>query len=93
MNRGTRGRFWSTAQQRLDESGYAAYSQNHGTRAIFSENFSSIRSVLSLVREQEQEEDETNMPPHMNPKTPPGVSKICIQEFQNFIMHSQFLQQ
>ncbi len=30
----------------MDESGYAAYLQDIGIRAIFSENFSSIRSVL-----------------------------------------------
>ncbi len=48
-----------------------------GTKGChFSENFSSIRPVLvsPLEEKQEhQEEDETNMPPHMNPKTPPGV--------------------
>ncbi len=27
-------------------------------------------------QQQEQQEDETNMTPHMNPKTPPGVSKV-----------------
>ncbi len=46
-NRGIRGRFSSTAQQRLNESHYAAYLQDINTRATFSENFSSIRSVLS----------------------------------------------
>ncbi len=53
----------------MDESGYAAYLQDTCTRAIFSENFSSIRQVLSLARgseqeQEEEEEDETNMPPH-----------------------------
>ncbi len=45
-NRGLRGRFSRTAQQRQDESCYAAYLQDTGI-AIFSENFSSIHSVLS----------------------------------------------
>ncbi len=45
-NRGIRGQFSSTAQQRLNLA-MAAYLHNTGTRAIFSENFSSIRSVLS----------------------------------------------
>ncbi len=46
-------------------------------RAIFSESYSSIRSVLlsTWAQEGQQQEDETNIPPHMNPKTPPGVSK------------------
>ncbi len=42
-NRGIQDRFLSTAEQRLDESGYAAGSQTVGTRANFSEYFSSIR--------------------------------------------------
>ncbi len=46
-NRGIRGRFSGTAEQRLGESGYAAYLQDTGTRATFSENFSSIRSAVS----------------------------------------------
>ncbi len=46
-NRGIRGRFSGTADQRLDESRCTAYFHNWGTRAIFSGNFSSIRSVVS----------------------------------------------
>ncbi len=46
-SRGILGRFSSTAQQRLDEYGHAAYFSDTGKRAIFSENFSSIRSALS----------------------------------------------
>ncbi len=48
-NREIRGRFPSTPQQRRDESSYAAYLQDIGTRAIFSENFSSIRSVPRVL--------------------------------------------
>ncbi len=46
-NRGTRGRFSSAAQQRLDEYCSAGYAQDTRTRATFIENFSSIRSLLS----------------------------------------------
>ncbi len=61
-------------------SDYAAYLPDSDTRAIFTENFSSICSVLSSPLERnnknkKKKEDETNMPPHMNPKTPPEVSK------------------
>ncbi len=42
-NRGIRGRFSSTAQQRLDESGYAAGSQNTALGLSSVKNFSSIR--------------------------------------------------
>ncbi len=66
-NRGIRIR--CAAQQRQDESRYAAYLQDTGARAIFSENFSSIRSVFSFPldgqqeEQQQQEQDEVNMPP------------------------------
>ncbi len=53
-NREIRGRFSSTAQQRLDESRCAACLQDNGTRAIFSEDFSSIRSVLSSPLESKE---------------------------------------
>ncbi len=46
-NRGIGSRFSSTAQQRPDESRYAAYLQNVGASAVFNEDFSSIPSVLS----------------------------------------------
>ncbi len=67
-----------TADQRLHESGYAAYSQTSGTRAIFSENFSSIRCALSSPLEQNKNK-KVNMPPHMNPKTLPRVSKMKLK--------------
>ncbi len=60
---------------------YAAYLQDTGTRVTFSENFSSIRSVLSSPlaanekEQQEQQEDETNMHPHIYSKAPPWDSK------------------
>ncbi len=63
----------------MDESGYAAYLQDIGTGAIFSENFSSIRSVFSSPlaankkRKNNNNNKKANMPPHMNPKTYPGV--------------------
>ncbi len=48
---------YSTAQQRVNESRYAAYFQDAGTRAIFSENFSSIRSVQ--IKGEQQGEDQS----------------------------------
>ncbi len=33
-------------------------------------------SPVQQQQQQQQRQDETNVPPHMNPKTPPGVSKI-----------------
>ncbi len=42
----------------------------------------SVVQYLSLhwmkTRRREEEEDETHMPPHMNHKTPLGVSKIYV---------------
>ncbi len=79
-NRGIRGRFSSTAEQRQDESGYPAYSQNSGVgRPTLQTGLSSVQwkfqlnpfgTSLSTWSEQEEEEDETNMPSDMNPKTP-----------------------
>ncbi len=52
----------STAQHRMDEPGYATYLQDTGNGAIFSENFSSIRSELSSPLEHKNiEKDETNV--------------------------------
>ncbi len=82
-NRGIRGRFSSTADRRLDESGYAAYLHNQGTWAIFSENFSSIRLVLSSPlavnnNKKKKKKMKQTCLPNMNPKTPPGLSKSII---------------
>ncbi len=64
----------NTAQQRLDKSRYVAYLHYTRTGAIFSENFSSIRSVFVSTRaQQEQKEDGTNMP--YESQNPSGVSK------------------
>ncbi len=47
-------------------------------RAIFSENFSSIHSVLSSPFEwnNKKKEDETNMPPYMNPNPSRGKHNL-----------------
>ncbi len=60
-NRGIRGRFSSTALQRRDESRYAAYLKDSGKRAIVSENFSPIRSVLSFPLEHNKNKNEKKM--------------------------------
>ncbi len=68
---------------RVTASRCAAYLQDTGTRAIFSEDFSSILWVPTLAsstcveQEKDEEEDETNMPPHMNPKIPSRGFKKC----------------
>ncbi len=67
-NRGIRGRFSSTAHQRLDESRYAV---KRISRVL---GLSSVKISGQFIRQQQQQ-DETDMPPHMKPKTPPGVSK------------------
>ncbi len=49
----------------LDESRYAAYLQDTGTWAIFSENFSSIRSVPYLAL-------------HLTNKTKKNMKQTCL---------------
>ncbi len=70
-----------TAEQRLDRSRHAAYLINTGFRAIFSENFSSIRSVLVSPLEHNRNNKKNKkmkQTSHMNRKTPPGIQKRAV---------------
>ncbi len=79
-NRGIRGQISSTVQQRQDDSRKAAYLQEPGTRAVFfSENFRSIRPVLSPPLEQNNDNKRKKM---MKQTSFPGLQKFPLDKRQ-----------